>query len=225
MDSLLFATVSEDTTVVMWRSTKEKKLKVMESLSRHISSVHCVAACHPYVFTAGGRAEICVWRIHEWDESFSTQLIAADKLIDSDARFTGVTAVKQAENKLIVAVTGSDGVLRIFQLNTIDNSFGRTFQSAPVDSCLMAVKIVSLSESSMAVTIATNGKAFLYDVGSNHSDEPVVVERHHRRPVVNERFKPGTEGVGMATGVKPIWSADIQKCSLTSVDSQLTEGL
>lgn len=225
-DSSLFASVSEDTNVVLWRHSNGK-LEVTETLSRHISSVHCVTTAGSFVFTAGGRAELCVWRIHECGNGNSSELIGFDKLGESDARYTGLTAFQESEMSMWVAATGSDGFLRVFYLNTEEKLLKLKFVSKPVDSCLMNVAVVLTGHSVLAVTIATNGNAFLYefDITQEPTNEVRIDSKIIKVKPIDDKQQNQHISAVEHKEMELTWFGQLQKCSLTALAVRQSKGL
>jgi WD40 repeat protein len=193
------ATGGEDTVIKIW-AIQDGKKKLVQVLKSHISNVKSIHVfkdhARTYMISAGGRAQLKVWRLaHLQDdnrfcasEAGSHMLKGRDKkrqkcwrdhdlIDDTETRYMSVQGQFQLDNnKVIVIVTAcSDGVLRIINFDIATRHFNLVHEGQVQSHAILKVLV---HEELGMITANTIGQLTLWD--SNCDDKVKQINLVHQ---------------------------------------------
>ncbi|KAL5276794.1 WDR6 family protein [Megaselia abdita] len=190
-DEKLFS-AGEENVLKIWKMF-QGKIKLEHELHSHISSIKTVKVQklntqRVLIFSAGGRAQICVNELTETnltEESLNFMLKNNDferkfhrnpQEIDFDpeTRFMSLDVQELSEEVFKMFIGCSDGYLRVFKYDNKNRSI-EFISEVSFERCFLHVKV--LSEPAVLLTSTTDGFVNLWDL--NNTDRLLLKYRHH----------------------------------------------
>ena len=192
-------TGGEDTTMKVW-SLAVDNLSCLSTFRRHTSSIKCLATedltCGQKILvSAGGRAELRLWRI-KWLQSSSSEMSCIevahhflkgndkqrlktwrdhDLIDDTEPAFLSVAISTEVNN---IFVSCSDGVVRRWSFDMDKRSLTFLSQSDTFPNAML--KILKLSSSGMVLAADTAGRLQVFDAQLQRKN---VVENIHQNGI------------------------------------------
>uniref|UniRef100_A0A914XIA0 Uncharacterized protein n=1 Tax=Plectus sambesii TaxID=2011161 RepID=A0A914XIA0_9BILA len=151
-----------------------RRVQVLQRITDHLSSVHCVTAKDGLVVSGGGRGEVKVWRLDD-DRRLLPLLTCKEE--NQEARLLSVELFDLLGSVGLVAAS-SDGLLRCYQLNPDDRSASITAvvslaRQSPL-GCVTKVAVLNDESGVDVIAIDTAGQVSAWSLTSWHCESPVV---------------------------------------------------
>uniref|UniRef100_A0A5S6QEY6 tRNA (34-2'-O)-methyltransferase regulator WDR6 n=1 Tax=Trichuris muris TaxID=70415 RepID=A0A5S6QEY6_TRIMR len=193
--SMLIATCSDDTAIMLWKF--DKRLILMQRLVGHVSSVFRLHGEDDFILSAGGRAELLVWRYH------AGRFCLADRVHDaSDYRYTSLDcqSLSSVDAHYLIVAARSDAAILAYRLEMKQCGAAKlslAFQFSSV-SCVFDATLIRLAGTAMTYVVACS--------------DGTLYARHFVADAPDAAFQPWD------------FKCTIESCSLTAIAALPREG-